>query len=48
VTLDEHRPHSHQQYGNWPPSRLIGWAETLGLNATAVVAAITKDRPHPE
>jgi transposase len=48
VTLDEHRPKSHQQYGNWPPSRLIGWAETIGPNAAAVVAAIMKARPHPE
>jgi transposase len=48
VTVAGHRPKSHQQYGNWPPSRLIGWAETIGPHAAEVVAAIMKARPHPE
>lgn len=48
VTLDAHRPKSHRQYGNWPPERMIRWAETIGPNAAKVVAAIMAARPHPE
>jgi transposase len=48
VTNEAHRPKNHQQYGSWPPERLIGWAETIGPNAAKVVAAIMAARPHPE
>ena len=30
--LEEHRPKSHRQYGDWPPSRVIDWAQSVGPN----------------
>jgi transposase len=48
VTLEAHRPKNHQQYGAWPPERLVRWAETIGPNAAKVTAAIMDARPHPE
>ncbi len=30
VTDPSHRPKSHQAHGDWPPSRVLGWAENLG------------------
>ena len=37
ITLPEHRPKSHQDYGDWPPERLIGWAATFGAHVEQVV-----------
>lgn len=48
VTLDEHRPKSHREYGAWPPSRIIDWAGTLGPSVAQVVEQIMGARPHPE
>ena len=48
VTAPEHRPKSHRDYGDWPPSRLIGWASSIGANTTSVVEEILAARPHPE
>ena len=46
--LEEHRPKSHRQYGAWPPSRIIGWAASVGPSVAEVVATILADKPHPE
>jgi transposase len=48
TTLEEHRPKSHRDYGAWPPSRLVGWAATVGPSAAAVAERILTDKPHPE
>jgi transposase len=48
VTEPRHRPKSHRDYGDWPPSRVIGWAGTIGPNTAKVVETILADRPHPE
>lgn len=49
VTTDPaHRPKSHQAHGDWPPSRVIGWAETIGPNVAEVIRKILVSRPHPE
>jgi transposase len=48
VTDPSHRPRSHREYGDWPPERVIGWAETLGPNVAALVRRILADKPHPE
>ncbi len=48
TTLEQHRPKSHRDYGAWPPSRMIGWAATIGVSAAAVAERILADRPHPE
>lgn len=48
VTVTDHRPKSHRDYGEWPPSRLVGWAASIGTNTTSVVEAILAAQPHPE
>lgn len=48
VTLDEHRPKSHRDYGAWPPSRLIAWASSIGPSVAQVTEAILSRQPHPE
>jgi len=47
-TKNEHRPKSHQRYLQWPPSRLVQWASSIGPATGAVVEHIIKSRPHPE
>lgn len=48
VTDPTHRPKSHRDYGDWPPSRLINWAASIGPNTASVVEEILAMRPHPE
>ena len=48
TTLPEHMPKSHQQHLEWTPSRIIGWAGTIGPQTRALVQAILAGRPHPE
>jgi len=48
VTKPEHRPPSHRAWGDWPPERLIGWAQTKGAKTGEVAAAILGRGPHPE
>ncbi len=47
-TVPEHRPRSHREYGAWPPSRIIGWAESIGPSAAALVEQILLGRREPE
>jgi transposase len=48
VTKDEHRPRSHQAHLEWTPSRMVGWAATIGANTAQLVERILADKPHPE
>jgi transposase len=48
TTISEHMPKSHQAHLEWTPSRLIHWAETIGVATAAVVCTILESRPHPE
>jgi len=48
TTLKEHRPNSHQRYGEWSPSRLVNWAEKTGPATAEVVGKILESKPHPE
>lgn len=48
VTITEHRPKAHQAHLDWPPSRMIQWAETVGPNTSQVVSQILEAFPHPE
>ena len=48
VTDPTHRPRAHREWGNWPPERLVGWAEKMGPKTAEVVAAILTRRTHPE
>ena len=42
------QPRAHREWGNWPPERLVGWAEQIGAKTAEVVAAILTHRTHPE
>src|SRR5215471_14762287 len=48
TTVAAHRPKSHQQYLAWPPSRLIGWAQSVGPSTAQLFAEILNRKPHPE
>jgi len=48
VTNSEHRPASHRAHLDWPPSRMIAWARTVGPRTTEVVEKILEAFPHPE
>lgn len=48
TTEPEHMPKSHRRHLEWTPSRLIRWAQSIGPSVEALVAAILRDRPHPE
>ncbi len=48
TTLREHMPKAHQQYLEWPPSRLITWAGQIGPQAKTLVGHILESKPHPQ
>src|SRR5581483_10524392 len=48
TTVSGHMPKSHQAHLEWTPSRLIHWAESIGVATAAVVRTILENRPHPE
>jgi transposase len=48
TTLEEHRPKSHQKHLEWTPSRILGWAKTIGPDCGKLVENIMENRPHPE
>jgi transposase len=48
TTVPEHRPKAHQQYLEWTPSRLLGWADAAGPNTAELFRQILAAKPHPE
>ena len=48
VTNEEHRPKSHRAHLEWPPSRMVHWAQTIGPNTAELFERIMNDKPHPE
>ena len=48
VTNNEHRPKSHQAHLQWPPSRMVQWAEEIGPYTAQLFERILADKPHPE
>jgi transposase len=48
TTKPEHMPAAHRAHAEWSPSRLIGWAATIGPATAALVEAILASRRHPE
>ena len=48
VTNQEHRPKSHRAHLEWPPSRMVEWAETIGPHTARLFEKILPDQPHPE
>jgi transposase len=47
-TLDEHRPKSHREYGQWPPERITRWAATIGPATKDLTEKILQSKKHPE
>lgn len=48
TTVKEHRPKNHQDYGEWPPERLVRWATQIGPETKVLVEKILAERKHPE
>jgi transposase len=48
TTISEHMPKAHREHLEWSPSRMIGWAASIGPQTKRLVEAILADRPHPE
>lgn len=48
TTKPEHMPSTHRAHAEWTPSRILGWAETLGPSTRALCDAILRERRHPE
>ncbi|HTR49948.1 MAG TPA: IS21 family transposase [Kofleriaceae bacterium] len=47
-TIPEHMPSSHRAHADWTPSRILAWAEKVGVGTRSLCEAILHDRPHPE
>jgi transposase len=47
-TLKEHRPQHHQDYGEWPPERLVRWAAQIGSFTKLLVERLLSETDHPE
>ncbi len=48
VTVDAHRPKSHQAHLEWPPSRMVEWAQKIGPQTARLLERMMADKPHPE
>ena len=48
TTDPAHRPESHRRHLEWPPDRIVNWAERAGPETAALVKGIMESRPHPE
>ena len=47
TTAPEHLPPSHREYKEWPPSRLVAWAATIGPKTEEVVETILSAGAYP-
>jgi transposase len=47
-THSEHMPKSHTLNLDWPPSRIISWARSIGACTALMVTRIMEQREHPE
>jgi transposase len=48
ITVQEHRPKSHQAHLEWTPSRMLNWAQRIGPQTAQLFDRILADKPHPE
>jgi transposase len=48
VTENGHRPKAHQAHLQWPPSRLVDWAQKTGRFSAQLFQQILDRYPHPE
>jgi transposase len=48
TTDPRHMPASHQKHAEWTPTRILGWASTVGPMTVKLAEAILAERRHPE
>lgn len=48
VTLLEHRPRNHQEYGEWSPERMHIWASKIGTGTCQLIDVIMARHQFPE
>ncbi len=48
TTIAAHMPVAHQKHAEWTPSRIQGWASTIGPMTEELTRAILAVRQHPE
>jgi transposase len=48
VTENQYRPKAHQAHLQWPPSRLVDWAQKTGRFSAQLFQQILERYPHPE
>jgi transposase len=48
TTITAHMPAAHQKHAEWTPSRILGWARTVGPKTSALAEAILAEHRHPE
>jgi len=48
ITLEAHRPHSHQKYLKWTPERMRRWGDSIGSRTGAMIEAIISAAAHPD
>ena len=47
-TIKEHMPSWHREYSQWSPSRVLTWAQTMGVSCEEICKKIIESREHPE
>ena len=48
TTDPRHMPSAHQKQAEWTPTRILGWASTVGPMTAKLAEAILAERRHPE
>jgi transposase len=48
TTEPRHMPAAHQKHAEWTPTRILGWASTVGPMTLKLAEAILAERRHPE
>jgi len=48
VTVDAHRPPSHQKHLEWTPERMRRWGQSIGERTGAMIEAIIQAADHPD
>jgi transposase len=48
TTDSAHMPESHRRHLEWPPHRLVSWAEKTGPQTATLITGVMESRPHPE
>ncbi len=48
TTCTAHMPVAHREQVEWTPTRILGWAKTVGPNVALLAQAIIDERRHPQ